>query len=47
MPLASVAWDSNGQDGSLNGVYAQLFGDTILCDDFESGDLGAWSASAP
>ncbi len=41
-----VAWQSEGQDGDSWGVYGRLLGDLIFDDDFESGDLSAWSSTS-
>ena len=41
-----VAWASQGQDGSLYGVFAQRYGDLIFRDGFETGGLNRWSSSA-
>ena len=41
-----VAWGSQGQDGSLYGVFAQRYGDLIFRDGFETGGLNRWSSSA-
>jgi hypothetical protein len=41
-----VVWQSDGPDGSLDGVLGQrLIPDRIFADGFESGDLSAWSSS--
>jgi hypothetical protein len=40
-----VAWDSQGQDGSDYGVFAQRYGDLIFADNFESGGTGRWTTS--
>lgn len=40
-----VAWDSNGQDGSLKGIYARLVTTGLLVDGFESGDTSGWSVT--
>jgi hypothetical protein len=42
-----VTWTDYGRDGYLSGVFAQrLLPDLILKDDFERGDLSAWTGSA-
>jgi len=41
-----VVWQSTGQDGSLEGVIGQRYGDLIFEDGFESGDLTRWSSAA-
>jgi hypothetical protein len=40
-----VVWDSQDQDGSDYGIFAQRFGDLIFEDNFESGDTSRWSSS--
>lgn len=44
-----VAWQSEGQDGDGNGVFAQRFGtlSTLFRDGFESGDTVAWTSESP
>ena len=42
-----VAWQSDGQDGAGNGVFARRFrSDLIFRDGFEDGTLDAWSAAS-
>jgi hypothetical protein len=41
-----VVWQSPGQDGSGNGVFAQRYGDIIFEDGVDSGDLTRWSSSS-
>ena len=40
-----VVWDSDGEDGSFQGIFGQRYGDLIFEDDFESGDVSRWSSS--
>ena len=41
-----VSWTSRDQDGDHFGVFGQRFAPNLIFrDDFESGDLSAWSAS--
>lgn len=40
-----VAWESEGQDGSGAGIFAQRVRVALVSADFEAGDLGAWSVS--
>lgn len=42
-----VAWESYGQDGSVDSVHAQHFVALVFADGFESGDTLAWSTSSP
>jgi hypothetical protein len=40
-----VVWQSAGQDGSLQGIFGQRYGDIIFEDGFESADLTRWSSA--
>lgn len=40
-----VAWTSEGQDGSVAGVFGQRVEGPLLADGFESADVCVWSAS--
>ena len=40
-----VAWDSDGQDGALQGVYAKRYRALLFGGSFEPGDACDWSAA--
>jgi len=40
-----VTWQSAGQDGSADGVFAQRYGDLIFEDGLEAGSVSRWSSA--
>ena len=40
-----VVWQSANQDGNIDGIFAQRYGDIIFQDGFDSGSINSWSSN--